>query len=324
MDVLYIAAGLALLTLGGERLVRASVAISERMRLSALLVSVVVVGFGTSSPELMVALQATLHDAPDIALGNIVGSTIYNTLLILGVAALITAIPVDSPAVRRDILVVLTASFLLAILSFAGIISRFIGLAMIAALAAYLSYAFWEENGKKGNRQEKKLQHRIKTEISVKDMPLWQAIPQALASLLFLIAGAHLLVEGATALAAHAGIPEAIIGLTIVTIGTTLPELATAVIAARRKHTDIVIGNILGSNIFNILGILGMTAIVKPIPFAGHIAEQDVWIMLAVSALLAAVALSGRKISRIEGGIFLLLYTGYLLWLYLSGGKPTL
>ncbi len=321
MDILLIVAGLALLYYGGEWLIRGSVTIAAKLKLSQLLVSTVIVGFGTSTPELMVSIEAALKGSPDIALGNIVGSNISNALLILGIAATLAFIPCHTAQIRRDAIMGGVAAAFLALLSFADIINRFAGLALLSILAAYLSYTIWHEKqaGRKEKEAQKELGEHIQEDMAEKSLSLPKAIGLTTVSLFLLMGGANVLVRGAVSIAGQFGVSEALIGLTLVAVGTSLPELATTVVAAWRKHTDVVIGNILGSNLFNILAILGVTALIKPIPFTGQIAEQDVWIMLAVSALLLPLMLSGKGIGRKEGIGMLALYAGYIGWLFVSG-----
>ncbi len=305
-DILMIAAGLVLLFFGGEWLVQSSTAIARRIGLSTLLVSVVIVGFGTSTPELLVSLQAALQDASEIALGNIVGSNICNVLLIMGLGAVICAIPCGQKEVKRETLAVLMASLLLAGLSFYGMIDRPVGVLFLALITGYMIYCVRaEKNGAEGTIPEKSVN-------------LARMIPWALVSLVLLVAGAKLLVSGAVMMARDFGVSEAVIGLTIVAVGTSLPELAATVAAARRRETDVIIGNILGSNFFNILGILGVTAVVAPIPFNGQIAQVDVWIMLAVAIMLVPYAFRIGVISRTGGVLFLGLYGVYIAWLSLQ------
>ena len=317
MDYAYVAAGLALLLLGGEGLVRGSVAVAERLNLSTLLVSMVIVGFGTSAPELMVSTAAALKGAPNIALGNVVGSNIANILLILGMSAVIAPLACTRPEIMRDALAVLVASFVLVGLAQHGMIGRLSGFIMVAALGAYLSYAYLTERN--ASRRDEVFRERIAEDLGKPGMGLATALTLCVLGLVFLVAGAHLLVEGATAVAHRLGISNAVIGLSLVAVGTSLPELATAAISAYRKHQDVVIGNIIGSNLFNILGILGVTGIVVPIPIEGRIADIDIWIMLAVAIALAPIIWTGRVISRVEGGVFLTLYVVYMAWLFGPG-----
>ena len=311
MDILLLLIGLVLLFLGGEALLRGSVALAEKFNLSTLLVSMVIVGFGTSAPELIVSVTSALKGAPNLALGNIVGSNIANVLLILGVAAILAPIACSRPEIKRDALAVLLASLVLLALAQYGVIGRLAGGVMLASLIVYLSYAFLTERKNGGGHRE-----RIEKDVGKPPLNGVIAATFAIAGLLFLVGGAHLLVEGATSLAKKMGISNAIIGLSIVAVGTSLPELAIAVVAAYRKHHDVVLGNIVGSNLFNILGVLGVTAIATPIPVEKHIADIDVWIMVGVAIALTPLIWTGREISRMKGGVFLALYILYIVWLY--------
>lgn len=313
-EVIAIAIGLVLLFAGGEALLRGSVAVAERMGLSTLLVSMIVVGFGTSAPELLVSLSSAFKGAPNIALGNVVGSNIANVLLILGASAVLAPIACTRSEIRRDSLAVVLASIVLVALSRYGLIGRISGTAMLSALVAYLAYAFvTDRNTANGFRE------RIERDLGKPNLALVPAVVFCVAGLAALAAGAHFLVEGATALAERLGVPNAVIGLTLVAVGTSLPELATAIVAAYRKHADVVIGNVIGSNLFNILGILGVTGIVFPVPFEGRIADIDVWIMLIVAILLTPVIWTGRAISRFEGAVFVASYLVYIGWIYTVG-----
>ncbi len=316
MDIAVIIAGLLLLFVGGEGLVRGAVSIAGRLRLSTLLVSTVIIGFGTSMPELLVSLQAAMAGTPDIALGNVVGSNIANILLILGIVGVMAGVECRGTAIRRDAVAGVSAAILLCGASFLHRLSWPAGLVMVGALAAYIAYSYFTE--RRQNHESAELRQHIEAEKSLND-GMGRALLFTVAGLAVLLVGARLLVSGAVSLAQSWGISEAVIGLTLVAVGTSLPELATAVIAALRKHADIVIGNILGSNLFNILGILGVTALVVPVPFAGRIADIDVWIMLGVSVMLAALILLRGRIGRGTGISFLALYTAYNAWLFTTG-----
>ncbi|MEQ9143695.1 MAG: calcium/sodium antiporter [Parvibaculaceae bacterium] len=314
MDIVLVVAGLAMLFAGGEGILRGSVAIAERFQISTLLVSMVIVGFGTSAPELMVSVTAALGGTPDIAVGNVVGSNIANILLILGVAALLKPIAASRRQIQRDAFAVLLASMLLVVFALNGGVDRNAGLGMVAILAAYLSFAYLTERNHR--RSSEVFRERLERDIGTHELSLQLALIFALAGLLLLAGGAYALVEGATAIAAGLGVSHAIVGLTIVAIGTSLPELATAIVAGYRGHADVVIGNVVGSNLFNILGILGVTAAITPIPIAGRIADIDVWIMLVVAVALSPVIWTRNKIGRLEGAVFLALYFVYIAWVY--------
>lgn len=213
------------------------------------------------------------------------------------------------PEIMRDALAVLVASFALVGLAQHGMIGRLSGFIMVAALGAYLSYAYLTERN--ASRRDEVFRERIAEDLGKPGMGLATALTLCVLGLVFLVAGAHLLVEGATAIARRFGISNAVIGLSLVAVGTSLPELATAAISAYRKHQDVVIGNI--------IGILGVTGIVVPIPIEGRIADIDIWIMLAVAIALAPIIWTGRVISRVEGGAFLTLYVVYMAWLFGPG-----
>lgn len=318
MDFLLVLLGLVLLFAGGEALVRGSVAISQRLGISTLLIGVVVVGFGTSTPELLVSIQASLAGQPDIALGNVVGSNIANILLILGISAVICPVVCAATAIRRDALAVVGVSALLVALSFSGSVSALSGAVMVALLIAYLVLSY---------RMEVRATKALATAGGASnDAALAAEAPPAIqlgvsllmsaGGIVMLVFGADFLVDGATNLARRAQISEAIIGLTLVAVGTSLPELATAISAAFKKHSDVVIGNILGSNLFNILSILGITAIIKPVPLSGQIARFDMPLNLSVALLTLAIITLSRRVSRLTGALFLLGYAVYVGWLY--------
>lgn len=316
IEFLSIAAGLALLFYGGDWLVTGAVSIAKRINMSTLLVSILIVGFGTSTPELLVSLQAVMQGKPDIALGNVIGSNTANVLLIMGIAAIITPVLCTSRGVKRDSLVVLLASGILLALSFMGVIPRAAGVIMLLVMAAYIGYCIWSEKNADT--------HDIEPEDTETPMPLWKSIGFCVISLVALVIGARLLVDGASAVARDFGVSEAVIGLTLVAVGTSLPELAAAIAAAVKKHSDVVIGNILGSNLYNILGILGITSIIAPIPFSEQMANFDIWLMLATAIVLLPIVFMGeRKITRVHGGMFLLVYAVYVAWLYTAAPQIT-
>jgi cation:H+ antiporter len=313
MDIIFVVVGLVLLFFGGEGLVRGAVAIATRLKISTLLVSLVIVGFGTSVPELLVSVQAALKGTPDIALGNVVGSNIANIMLILGVSAVFGTVLCGTREIKRDMLAVIAASGLLAAFSFTHDIGPVAGAIMLVVLSSYL---WWCYHSERKTQASEALRAHIEEDISAGE-PLLKSVLYTIGGLGLLVVGASLLVDGAVSLATAAGVSQAVIGLTLVAVGTSLPELATAVVSAIRKHSDVVIGNVLGSNLFNILAILGITGLITPIPFAGRIADMDVWIMLGVAVLLAAFVFTMGRLSRITGAAFLAAYVGYSVWLFL-------
>lgn len=315
IDILMILGGLVLLFFGGEGLIKGAVSLARNFGLSKLLVSAVVVGFGTSMPEMTVSIGAALKGASDIAIGNVVGSNIANVLLIVGAASVLCPICIAGQTVKRDIFVMLGASLILCGLALTGMISFVAGLVMFTALIAYITWSYHQDK-KNGAETAAHIEEDIEGEPQLSRL---KATSYAIGGLVLLIGGSYILVEGAVSIARGFGISEAVIGLTIVAIGTSLPELATAVVAAYRKHSDVIIGNILGSNIFNILSILGVTAMISPIPIAAQIATYDVWIMLGVSAFLSVYLLRGATIGRISGLAMLGAYIIYTAWLYMNG-----
>ena len=306
LNLLSLAAGLALLTFGADYLVRGAISLANRLGMPPLLIGLTVVGFGTSMPELLVSLQAALGGAPAIAVGNVVGSNIANILLILGAAAVISPIAARIPNLGRDMVMMLAAAVVMLGLGLWGVANFWQGLLSFAGLAAYLSWVTYTDR-RSLTEEEAEL---------VITLAGWKEALFIAGGLAGLVFGANLLIDAATAIAREFGISEAVIGLTIVAGGTSLPELATSVVAAFRRHAEIALGNVVGSNIFNILGILGITAMVVPVPVEDSIAAFDIPFMLAVSVALIALILISGRIGRGAGAVMLAVYTGYVAWLF--------
>ena len=315
-DLLFVAAGLVLLFVGGEGLVRGSVAIAERLGISKLLIGLVIVGFGTSTPELLVSVNAALDGASEIALGNVVGSNIANILLIVGVAALIAPIMGWERTAVREALVATLVSLAAFVLVQGEIITRIEGIAMLMVLAGYLFSTYWLE---RRNRTAKTFQHEAE---AFEDVPLrrpWLAPVLALGGIAALVFGADLLVDGAVNIARTFGVPDAVIGLSLVAIGTSLPELATAIVAAIRRQSDVVLGNVIGSNIFNILAILGVTVVIQPIEVSARFRTIDTPVMLGAALLLLTLLFATTKVGRLWGILMLVAYAAYMVFLFSSG-----
>ena len=300
MNILFVLGGLLGLVLGGEYLVRGAVALAQRVGLSPLVIGLTVVGFGTSAPELVTSVQAALLGAPDIALGNVVGSNIANILLILGLAAVIAPVAISGRSFARDGTVMLAASLLCLGTVLLGQVDRLAGAVALVGLAAYLIYTF------RSDRSEAEPMAPLPDQA-----PSWLALVWLLGGLLLTILSARFLVTGAVALAQAVGLSEAVIGLTIVAVGTSMPELVTSVIAARRGQSDVALGNVVGSNIFNILGVLGITALIQPVGVAAQIATLDIWVMLGATVALIACAF-GARVTRGQGALFALAYVAYV------------
>ncbi len=310
MDFLFIAAGLVILVAAGDALVRGAAGLAARLGVSPLLVGLVVVGFGTSAPELTTSVSASLADAPGVAVGNVVGSNIANILLILGLAALLSPIAVKQAAFRRDGTALAMATILAIALLLLAPMTRLTGAAMVLALFAYIALSYVLD--RRSRTAPAAALHEAEAASVTPPASALLGVVLLAAGLAGVIGGAWLLVEGAVALASALGVSQALIGLTVVAIGTSLPELAASLSAARKGEGDIAFGNIIGSNIFNALGILGAAAISRPFDPPNSILGLDVWVMLAVTALLIVFALTGARIDRREGAILLLLYAGYI------------
>ncbi|WP_417308599.1 calcium/sodium antiporter [Devosia sp.] len=321
---LLLLGGFVLLVVGGELLVRGAVDVASRLGVSPLVIGLTLVGLGTSAPELVTSVQAGLSGSPGIAYGNIVGSNIANILLILGVSALLSPMLVDSRALRRDgvfmVFVVTVFALLAALLDF----GRLLGAAFVATLAGYILIALRQE------RQAEAADHGAafdKGEAAQGADPGLRSKPSStrtlalpllisLAGLGIVVLGGNLLVTGAVGLAREWDISESIIGLTIVALGTSLPELVTSVIAALRKQADVAFGNIVGSSIYNVLGIGGVTALIAPGPVPADISSFDMPVMVGAAAIALVLAYTGRRFSRLEGALLLACYAGYIWWLW--------
>jgi cation:H+ antiporter len=302
LTYLLFVVGLVALFFGGEFLVRGATGVARFFRLSPMVIGLTVVGFGTSAPELLVSLQAALEGQPAIAIGNVVGSNIANILLILGLSALIAPLLIPVQKLWRDFAFMLGATSILWWMLLDGAITRVDGMLLLAGLIVFLVTAFVtgkeEHDPNAGPLPEQ-----------------WKAWAYTIGGLIVLVIGARLLVDSAVTIARTFGISEAIIGLTIVAVGTSLPELATSIIAAIRKQTEIAVGNIVGSNIFNIFGILGLTAVISPIPADARFAAVDMpWAMGTAVALVVLAAVL-RGLPRIGGAALLVGYAAYLYFL---------
>jgi len=303
--------GFILLLLGGESLVRGSVTVARKFGVSELMIGLTLVGFGTSTPELVTSIEAALADSPGIAVGNVVGSNIANILLILGVAAIIYPIACKPEAIKRDGLVMIAAAVSCVILALYGSLTLFPGAVFIILLLVYLAYTYFKE--KTSNSASAQMHQAEAHLVDPTPGKLWVGLAMAAGGIALTVFGAQLLVKGAIDLARSYSISEATIGLTIVAVGTSLPELVTSVVASFRRNADIALGNIIGSNIFNIWFILGITAIIHPIPFPDSIVALDVWVLLAASLLMIGIAWRMKRISRLTGALFLALYGVYVL-----------
>lgn len=308
--LLWIVLALALLTLGAEMLVRSSAGLARRLGVSPFVIGAIIVGFGTSTPELSASTVASMRGAVDIAVGNVVGSNIFNVAVVLGVAALVRPVKTDPRALRFDLVVAAAASIIpwFSLLA-GGELPRWMGTLMLLGLGAFVVRTW--RHGRVDDPETQlgeALAEGVKPGKSIAMGVLGSAIGLAM-----LVLGAKLLVDSAVGIARSAGLSELVIGLTIVAVGTSLPELVTSVVAALKGHAELALGNVLGSNIFNLLGILGVSAAITP----QRIAPQTLWLdtplMLGLVLALAVIVKTGQRISRAEGALLVALWVGYVV-----------
>jgi cation:H+ antiporter len=308
-----IAIGLVLLVAGGELLVRGAVASAKALGVSPLLIGLTLVGFGTSTPELVTSVTAALNGSPGIAVGNVVGSNIANILFILGLSAVIFPMAVNPKGFKRDALMVSAAALACMGVVLYGRMGMVLGIIFIASLFAYIVFVYLQEKNAP-DEAAVVAEHRAEDARSGPGT-IALSVAMAVVGIAITIFGARYLVDGAIALAKGLGVSDTIIGLTIVAVGTSMPELVTSVMAAIRKHADVAYGNIVGSNIFNVLFILGATSVIQPIEMPRQIAQFDIWVMLIATALLVYFARTGAKLQRWEGWVFIACYVGYTAYL---------
>lgn len=307
--IFLIVLSLALLTMGAELLVRSSAGLARRLGVSPFVIGAIIVGFGTSTPELSASLVAALRGASDIAVGNVVGSNIFNVAVVLGVAALIRPIRTDPRAIRFDVAVVIAVSVIpwLSMLA-GGVLPRWMGVLMLLGLAAFVVRSF--RHGKVDDAETQLGEAMAEDYEPRKSITL--GVIGSIAGLVLLVGGAKMLVDSAVDIARAAGLSELVIGLTIVAVGTSLPELVTSVVAALKGHAELALGNVLGSNIFNLLGILGVTTVITPQAIANQTLWLDTPLMLGLVLALAVIAYTGKRISRGEGAVLVAVWVAYV------------
>ena len=308
-DLLLVALGFAVLLLAGDLLVKGAVNLSLRLGIPALIVSLTVVAFGTSAPELLVAIEALRDNAPGLALGNVVGSNIANVLLILGLPAMIAPLATGACDTRRTYALMLASTVLFIGLAFSGTITWAQGLILLAGLGLVLADAFRSARRAFGGN----LDADVEVEGAEPGLPAWKVALFLVAGLGGLPLGAEILVGSAVDLAAAAGISDTVIGLTLVAVGTSLPELATTVMAAVRRQADVAMGNVIGSNIFNLLAIVGIASLFGNIPVDPSFLRFDFWVMLAAALVLAPFIVLRWNIGRAWGAAMTLLYVVYVV-----------
>ncbi len=319
ITVLTLLGGLALLVVGAEALVRGASKIAAAFGVSPLMIGLTVVAFGTSSPELAVGVQAALAGNGDIALGNVIGSNIFNILVIIGLSAVIIPLVVHQQLVRWDVPLVIGLSVLVLFMGLDGQLGRIEGALLFIGLIAYVVFQIWQ-----GRREPQDVQEEYAQEYGdgrAKTARQWALnVILLIGGLGMLVLGADWLVNSASAIARSLGVSELVIGLTIVAAGTSAPEVATSAMAAVRGERDIAVGNAVGSNVFNILGVLGLTAVLAPngIAVPASALRFDIPVMIAVAVAALPIFFTGYTIARWEGALFLALYGGYVLFLFLD------
>jgi cation:H+ antiporter len=311
IDLLLVAGGLVLLLFAGDFLVRGAVNLSLRLGIPAFLVGMTVVAFGTSAPELLVSVQAVLAGAGGLALGNVVGSNIANILLVMGAPALLAPVLLGRESLR-DFSIMIGATLLFIALAFTGVIGLWQALVLLAVFGLFMADSIIR--GRKARIELDDLEG-ADPNLHGPKIALFLAL-----GLIGLPIGAQLLVTGAVDIAEALGVSDVVIGLTIVAIGTSLPELATTLMAALRREGGVALGNILGSNLFNLLLILGVAGVIGPMTVPAEMLRLDLWVMLGAALVLAPFIWGGRPIGRAFGAILLLAYLGYLWALFLNGG----
>ena len=314
LDILFLVGGLALILVGANALTDGAAAVAKRFNISDLVIGLTIVAFGTSAPELVISSMAALGGSAEMAIGNVVGSNIFNVLMIIGVTSCVMPIKVEKGIMSKEIPLVILASLVLAALAndiwldggISNIISRIDGLVLLGFFLIFLRYTFAiARNGGDEAEGEK-----------IKEMPIWKSVLFIAAGLAGLIYGGELFVDGASGIASALGVSESIIGLTIVACGTSLPELATSVMAALKKNPGIAIGNVIGSNLFNIFFVLGCSATISPLPMGG-INNVDMLVLISSALLFWLVGwfFKKRTITRIEGALLVVCYITYTAFL---------
>lgn len=315
----FFGAGLALLIAGAESLVRGASRLAGQWGISSLVIGLTVVAFGTSAPELAVSVQSGLSGQGDLALGNVIGSNIFNVLFILGIAALITPLSVSVQLIRLDVPIMIAASLLTLALGWNGVISRLDGSILFLGMLAYTGYMIYASR----HGQIAAPEPESPAEARPESKPWWVNTLLVLAGLGLLVLGSRWLVEGAVAFARMLGVSEMVIGLTLVAMGTSLPEVVTSIIASLRGERDIAVGNVVGSNIFNLLSVLGVAGMVAPEGIPVNAAERsfDIPVMIAVALACLPIFMSGGRISRGEGALFLGYFFAYTLYVLLAAAE---
>ncbi len=323
MLILQLLGGLLTLTLGAESLVRGASALARALRISPLVIGLTIVAFGTSAPELVVSCQSAWRGQPDLAMGNVIGSNIFNVLFILGVSALIIPLAVAQQLIRFDVPVMIALSGLVYLAGRDGAIGRVDGILFCTGLVAYTTWAVVQSRKENAAVQDE-YTHEFGAEPQKTAPPWWWNLGLLAVGLAMLIFGSRWFCDAGVEIARGLGVSELVIGLTLVAMGTSLPEVATSIMAAVRGERDIAVGNVVGSNIFNILGVLGISSVISPtgIGVSEVALHFDIPVMIAVAVSCLPIFFTGREISRWEGAVFLLYFCVYTTHLILSETNP--
>jgi cation:H+ antiporter len=313
MDIVFALTGLIILLLAGDALVRGAVNLGLRLGIPVLIVSLTIVAFGTSAPELLIAIKAVLEGLPGIAVGNVVGSNTANILMVLGIPAMLVGIDVCKCDTRKTYGFMLGATVIFIALAFLGPLYFWHGVILLSLMAAMLTESFLSAQKHRRNGDSVPCDDIEEVEGADPALPGWKIAIYLGLGIIGLPLGAQLLIDGALGIARDLGVSETVIGLTLVAIGTSLPELATTVMAAFRRQGAVALGNAIGSNMFNLLGIMGITAFFGPIAIPPGILRFDIWVMLASSLLILPFVFGGLNITRIWGLILTVLYATYLV-----------
>lgn len=312
MTWLFLAIGLVLLVIGADLLVKGAARLAASFGIPTLVIGLTVVAFGTSAPELAVSVKAAFAGEAELAIANVVGSNIANILLILGASALILPLAISKQLIRQDVPIMVTLSALVLLMALDGSLQKYEAAILTVGLFAYTWFLFWQ--GKKQGVQS--VDEEVEEMLSTSH-PAWQSGLFVVVGLALLVFGSGFLVDSAVQLASAWGVSEAVIGLTIVAVGTSMPEMVTSIVAAVKGERDIAVGNVVGSNIFNILCVLGLSGLVSPTPLlaGAQLSQMDIPVMLAVAALCVPLFFAGAILNRIEGALFLTLYVAYTWFL---------
>ena len=308
MSILFIILGAVLVLWGADRLTDGATALAHRMKVPQIVIGLTVVAMGTSMPEFFVSLMSAIKGTSDIAVGNIVGSNIFNTLMIVGVTAMVAPMVISRNTVKKDVPFAVAAALALSVMCLDGKISRIDASLLFIGFIFFMAYTL--RMARAGNLENQEV-------VKLEDMNPWKAVGLVLLGLVCLVLGSNIFVDGATTVARAMGVSDAVIGLTIVACGTSLPELATSVVAAKKGRSAIAIGNVIGSNVFNILMIVGATGMVLPMQLQG-ITSIDLGIMLIGIVLLWLFCYTKFTVARWEGGVLTAIFAGYMLWLVMN------